>query len=271
MKHYLFIVFMITVITMQAQNVSHGAVSSSMGGVFTTTADFWSSLNNQAGLAQIDRPVAGVGYNNEFLLKELATKYAGFALPVKGTGVFGLNVSQFGFSLLNQTKVGIAYGMKFSEAFRAGIQLDYFHLKLGDIYGSTSAFTFELGAQYNLNEKWRFGAHLFNPTMAKLADFNDERMTTILSAGASFMASEQVQFAAEIEKTIENKPSMKLGIDYSILDYLNVRIGAASKPTRFAFGVGLDIGQFELDLAGSYHETLGFSPSTSLIVKFNKP
>jgi hypothetical protein len=96
-------------------------------------------------------------------------------------------------------------------------------------------------------------------------------MTTILSAGVTFMASEQVQFAAEIEKSIENKPSIKFGIDYSVLDYLNIRAGAATKPTRLSFGFGLDIGPFVLDVAGSYHEILGFSPSTGIVYKFSKP
>lgn len=252
-----------------AQTESHGAVSAGMGGVFTTSTNFWSSMNNHAGLAFIDRPTLGIGYHNEFLLKEMATKYAGFALPVKGMGVFGLNVSQFGFSLLNQTKIGLGYGMKFSENFSGGVQLDYFHLKLGDVYGSTGAFTFEVGAMYKLSKKWILGAHLFNPVMAKLADYNDERMTTILSAGVSFFASDEVQFAAEVEKTMENKPSLKFGIDYNILDFLNIRIGATSKPTRLSFGFGLNFSNFVLDFAGIYHERLGFSPSTGIIYKFN--
>jgi hypothetical protein len=257
--------------SLKAQNSGHGAVSYAMGGVFVTNTDFWSSVNNQAGLAWIEQPTLGIGYNNEFMISELATKYAGFAMPLKGMGAFGLNVSQFGFKLLNQTKVGVGYGMKFTENFSGGIQLDYFHLKLGDIYGSTGTFTFEAGVMYNLNNQWRLGAHLFNPLMAKLADFNDERMTTMLSAGVSFLASEQVQFAAEIEKAIENKPSMKIGIDYSILDFLKVRIGAASNPTRLSFGFGLVFDQFLLDFAGSYHERLGFSPSTGIVYQFNKP
>ena len=258
------------VISAKAQTESYGAVSNAMGGVYTTTTDFWSSMSNQAGLAFIDQPVMGIGYNNQFLLKELATKYAGFAIPVKNAGVFGLNVSQFGFNLLNQTKIGLGYGMKFSENFSGGVQLDYFHLKLGDLYGSTGAFTFEAGAMYKLSDKWVLGAHLFNPVMAKLADYNDERMTTILSAGVSYIVTEQVQFAAEVEKTMENKPSLKFGIDYNIMDFLYVRAGAASKPTRMSFGFGLNFNNFMLDFAGSYHERLGFSPSTGIIYKFNK-
>lgn len=256
---------------LKAQTENFGAVSAGMGGVFTTTNDFWSSMNNQAGLAFIEQPVLGIGYNNEFLLKELATKYAGFALPVKNAGVFGINVSQFGFSQLNQTKAGLGYGMKFSEKFSGGVQLDFFHLKLGDVYGSRSVFTFELGTMYKLSDKWVLGAHLFNPVMAKLADFNDERMTTIICAGVSYMVSDQVQFAAEIEKAIEHKPSLRFGVDYNIMDFLSIRAGASSSPTRLSFGFGLKFNQFMLDFAGKYHETLGFSPSTGIIYQFNSP
>ncbi len=271
MKKILFAIpFLLFHVLTYAQTESHGPVSTAMGGVYTTTNDFWSSVNNQAGLAFIDNPTLGIGYNNEFLLKELATKYVGFAMPLKGAGTFGLQVSQFGFNLLNQTKIGLGYGMKFSESFSGGIQLDYFHLQLGDIYGSTGAFTFEVGAMYKMSEKWVLGAHLFNPVMAKLADYNDERMTTVLGAGVSFLASEQVQFAAEVEKSIENKASVKLGIDYSIMDFLNIRIGAASNPTQLAFGFGLDFNNFQLNFAGSYHQVLGVSPSTGIVYRFNR-
>ena len=270
-KSFLFLccllIFSTFIVKGQTQN--HGAVSNAMGGVFTTSTDFWSSISNQAGLAFAEQPTVGIGYDNEFLIKELATKYAGFMMPVNKSGALGLNVSQFGFQLLSQTKIGLAYGMKFSENFSAGVQLDYFHLKLGDVYGSTGAFTFETGAMYKLNTKWILGAHLFNPVMAKLADYNDERMTTIISAGVSYLVSDQVQFAAEVEKTIENKPSVKLGIDYDIRKFLNLRIGAATKPTRLSFGFGLNFGNFQLDLAGSYHERLGFSPSTGIVYKFS--
>lgn len=268
-----FILFLFFVVACQmltfAQTQTQNPVSAAMGGTFTTSTDFWSTLSNQAGLPFIKEATVGAGYNNEFLIKELATKYVGFIMPVTQSGSFGLLVSQFGFSLLNQTKIGMSYGMKFSEQFSGGVQLDYFHLKLGDVYGSTGAFTFEAGAMYKLSEKWILGAHLFNPVMAKLADYNDERMTTIISAGVSYLVSRQVQFASEVEKTIEHKPSVKFGIDYNMMSFMNLRVGAATKPTRLSFGVGLKFSGFQIDFAGSYHERLGFSPSTGIIYKFS--
>jgi hypothetical protein len=254
-----------------AQTESFGAVSAGMGGTYVAGNDFWSAMNNQAGLADIGETTIGIGYNNDFLLKEMATKYVGLALPVTKNSAVSLNVAQFGFSLLNQTKVGIGYGMKFSEKFSGGIQLDYFHLKLGDLYGSTGALTFELGAIYKLSDQWIIGTHLFNPVMAKLADYNDERMTTVINAGCTFVASEQVRFSAEAEKAMDTKPSVKIGIDYVILDFLSIRAGAASNPTKMAFGFGLNFSNFQLDLAGSYHQVLGFCPSTGIIYRFNNP
>lgn len=253
-----------------AQTESYGAVSAAMGGAYVAGNDFWSALNNQAGLADIEGATLGVGYNNEFLLKEMATRYVGFAMPVTKNSAFSLNVSQFGYSLLNQTKLGVGYGMKFTERFSGGIQLDYFHLKLGDLYGSTGALTFELGAIYKLSDQWIIGSHIFNPVMAKLADYNDERMTTVINAGCTFIASDQIRISAEAEKAMDTKPSVKIGIDYVIMDFLSIRTGAASNPTKMAFGFGLNFSNFSLDLAGSYHQILGFSPSTGIIYRFNK-
>jgi len=253
----------------KAQTESYGAVSAGMGGTYVAGNDFWSALNNQAGLPDIDGITAGIGYNNDFLLKEMATKYVGFAMPIAKNSALSLNVSQFGFSLLNQTKVGVGYGMRFSEKFSGGIQLDYFHLKLGDLYGSAGALTFEVGVMYKLSDKWIIGSHIFNPVMAKLADYNDERMTTIINAGCTFVASEQVRFSVEAEKAMDKKPSVKAGIDYVIMDFLSIRAGAASNPTKLAFGFGLKFSNFQLDLAGSYHQVLGFCPSTGIVYRFN--
>ncbi len=273
MKKYIFFIACLNfiIIKTQCQVENLGAVSLGMGGIFATSVDFWSSMNNQAGLAFMENPAVGIGYNNEFFIKELSTKYAGGALPVVKNGVMGFMVSQFGYTLLNQTKFGLSYAMKFSENFQGGIQFDYFHLKLGDIYGSTGAFTFELGGIYKLSENWIIGTHLFNPAMVKLAEYDDERMTTTATAGVAFIVSEQVSLSGEIQKAMEHKASLRFGMNYNIVEAFSLRAGVASKPTKISFGFGINFINFELDFAFSYHEVLGFSPSTGIIYRFNKP
>lgn len=252
-----------------SQLENKGAYSLSMGGAFTSLDDFWSSIYNQAGLADIEDVTIGLGYDNSFLMKELATKHLAAAIPTKKSGVFGVSLQQYGFNLYNINKIGIAYAMKLSPNFSAGIMIDYVHLQLGDIYGSTGTFTFELGAKYKLDDQWTFGVHVFNPVMSKLAEYHDERLFSTLSLGTAFKASEQLLLTAEVQKTIDHKPDLKFGLDYKIVPVVSLRTGISTNPGIYSFGLGLNLNNFIIDFSGNYHQILGFSPSTAIIYKFN--
>jgi len=252
-----------------SQSYTLGPVSAATGGTYVTNTDFWSSVYNQSGLAYLKKPEIGVGYDNRFLMKELSTKYIAAAVPLSDNGTIGVSVSQFGFHMFNHTHLGIGYGMKLSESFAMGVNLDYLHLNIGDIYGKKSAVAFQAGFLYQLNKSWRIGAHLKNPSMSKLTEYNDERFPTSLQLGCSFIASDNITISAEIEKEIQHKPSLKTGIDYKLFDAFALRAGIATNPTQAAFGFGLILNSFIIDFASSYHEVLGFSPSTGIIYKFN--
>jgi len=265
----LFFVFSFTnSIVTYSQLDNKGSKSLAMGGIFTTLDDFWSSMYNQAGLANIEKLTIGLGYDNSFLMKELATKHIGIAIPTKKSGVFGISLKQYGFSLYNLNKIGAAYSMKLSPKLSAGIMLDYIHLQLGDIYGSTGTFTFEMGAQYKINDQWTTGIHFFNPIMSKLADYHDERLTSTISLGCSFKASNQLLLTTEIQKSIEHKPDIKFGIDYKIVPSISLRSGISTNPGIYSFGLGFNYNNFIIDFSGNFHQLLGFSPSSSLIYVF---
>lgn len=252
-----------------SQSYTFGPISIGKGGTYATNTDFWSSVYNQAGLAFIEKTEVGIGYDNKYLLKELSTKYIAAAVPLSKNGSLGISVSQFGFQLFNHTQLGLGYGMKLSESFAMGVNLDYLHLSIGDIYENKNAVSFQAGFLYQLNSSWRIGTHLKNPSMSKLSEYNDERFPTSLQLGCAFSASKNVELSAEIEKDIQHKPSLKTGIDYKLFDTFVLRAGIATNPTQAAFGFGLNLNSFVIDFASSYHEVLGFSPSTGIRYRFN--
>ena len=101
--------------------------------------DIWSIYHNQAGLGYIQTPTASVFYENKFLISNFA--YAGFAgaLPL-GNGAIGVSYSNFGYCAYNEGKLGLAYGMKLSEKFAVGVQLNYHSLRIdADGYGNKGA------------------------------------------------------------------------------------------------------------------------------------
>lgn len=246
------------------ENYLIGARSAGMAHASVTLSDLWSAHHNQAGLAGVKTISGGVFYESRFLLPELGLKGGAVAIPV-GEGTFGLNISSFGYSKFSESKYGLAYARNFGEKFSAGIQMDYLHVRIGEEYGSKGAFAVEAGVQAKLTDELTIGAHVFNPNRAKIADYEDERMPTIMRVGLNYEFSDKVFVVLETEKDIDHKPVVRAGMEYQPAEILYFRIGVASNPFLTSFGFGLNIKeQFKLDFATSYHSTLGYSPQISL-------
>jgi hypothetical protein len=234
-----------------------------------TFTDIWSSFHNQAGLAYIDGFAAGAFYENRFLVDGMS--FAGFAgaMPL-GNGAIGLNYTNFGFSVYNEGKLGLNYGMKLSDRFSVGVQLNYQTTRIAtEDYGNAGALTAELGARMEVSERVTVAAHLFNPTRATLIDngdnaLPDEKIPTVLRLGAGYQISDDVLFAGEVEKDIDQKALFRGGIEYQPVDIFFLRLGASTEPNLFSFGLGVKFDNFQFDLASTYNSLLGYSPQISL-------
>jgi hypothetical protein len=246
-----------------------GARAVSMGNTGVAFYDAWSGFNNQAGLGWCRNFSAGVYYENRFLLKEISTKAISAVLPVR-KGAFGLSFSYFGFSLYNEMKTGLAYGMRFGNSFSVGIQLDYLRFHTGEDYGSKNLFTFEIGLQYRVQEQLCLGIHIFSPVPVKVMDEPVERLPTVIRMGLSWQVSKSFITSAEIGKDLVNKPVFRAGMEYHFVNPLFIRIGYQTNPSQFTFGFGLVLGKLSFDIASSYNMVLGFSPQGSLLYRLNE-
>lgn len=251
----------------QGDNLPVGARSAGMAHSSVTLYDVWSVHHNQAGLGWLENPEAGIFYENRFLLSELSYRGGVFAYPTK-SGTFGLSVQSYGFNLYSENKYGLAYGRKLSEKVSAGIQLNYHTLRIAENYGNTNGISVEAGIQARLTEKLAIGVHVFNPNRTKVAEFEDERIPTIFRLGMNYTFSEKVFVTAEVEKDIDFNPVFKAGVEYHATDMLYLRGGVSTEPVLASFGFGLELKQFRLDIANTFHQTLGHTPQVSLQYAF---
>lgn len=240
-----------------------GARSQAMGNASIALDGTWALFQNQAGLVGLEGLSAGAFYQSRFAISELATAGAGFALPV-GDQVFGLSFVQYGYSGYREQRIGLAYARKLGEDFDIGVQLDYIGVALGGVYGNTGAFTFQGGARYALNDELTLAVHVYNPIRARLADFNDERLPSVLRFGALYAISERVNVTAEVRKHIDHNPVLAVGLEYEVLEEFYLRGGVSGAPSRFTFGAGYRFGNFSFDISSAYNEVLGYSPQLSL-------
>ncbi len=244
-----------------------GARIAGMGNAGITLVDLWSIRHNQAGLAGLEKPVAGLYYQQHWMSTELAMQGLAFAMPL-GKGTIAVSGNSFGYNLYREQKFGLAYAMRLGDGLRVGVQMDYLHLQFGENYGSTSAVAVELGVQAKLTEALWIGAHLYNPTQASLSTDPLDRAPTLLRAGLGYTFNPRVTMTAEAEKDIDMPERYHLGIEYRPVEALYLRTGFSSGPTQGHFGVGVRTGHVDVDLAVVLRSQLGATPMVNLNYRF---
>lgn len=248
-------------------NYYAGARFGALGFTAVSLSDLWSTHHNQAGLAFLTKPSAGIFYEDRFLLKETGLSALAVALPLK-KGTFGFAYSSFGYSLYKESKYGISYAQKLGENFGASLQLDYMTFRMGDSYGSRGAITGEVGLRARIYKGLTLGLHVFSPGNFKISRHSEEYIPTVVRAGIDYKFSENVILASEVEKQIDRKLVFRSGIEYRLIKEFFIRAGYATNPNTSTFGIGIELKHFKIDLSSQFHSTLGFTPQAGLSYAF---
>lgn len=269
LRLFLFTTIIVTTANAGNEDYPIGARSAGMGNASVSLGDLWSAHHNQAGLAFVHDVSAGVSYENRFLLKEISVRGGAVALPIKA-GTFGLCITNFGYSQYSENKYSLSFAKAFGEKLSAGIAMDYLSTKIAEGYGNRGALAAEAGIIAKPLKGFTIGVHVFNPTRAKISAYDDERLPTIIRLGGDYMFSDKVRLAVEAQKDIKYKAEFKAGLEYLPVKELYLRIGVSTNPTLSTFGFGLNLKNFKIDFAASYHQTLGISPQLGLSYTFAK-
>ena len=272
-KHPFLIICLIMLFSLELFSANGGLWnnprSSGMGNISVMLSDHWSSQKNPAGLAHWGRMSFGACYENRFMMSELATMGMGVSLPVM-SGVMGLSVSSFGYELYGENNIGLAFGKILSEQFSLGLKLNYLNINQGEEYGSMGAVIGEVGVMAKISEEFNLGAHIYNVNRAKINDYQNERVPSILRIGLGYQMNEKVLLCVEAEKDIDAKATVKVGMDYHIFDPLFIRAGVNTNPAVVSFGFGVVWKRFMLDFSTYKHSVLGYSPQLGIIYAINK-
>jgi len=271
---YFFFLFLSTTPLLAQGNgpAGHGGRAQALGNAAATlSGEVWAVANNAAGLASLTRPTAGVYFENRYLIPSLNVAAVALALPL-GTvepaasglpprasrGVVGLEAQRFGGALYSEVRAGAAYAYRLGVVSVGG-RLDALQVSFRDL-GSRRTVAASLGGQADiLPQRLTLGVYLYNITQAKLADYQDERVPTVLRAGLAYRAGKQVLLLAEAEKDVERAAGFKAGIEYLPAAAVALRLGYASLSQQSTAGVGLRTGDWQLDYAAGWHNALGLS------------
>jgi hypothetical protein len=247
-----------------------GAKAMGMGRNGLLNVDIWSVYNNQAALAHVEDINAGLHYENKFTTNQLGMNAGALTLPAL-TGTFGFDIAHIGVEDYGETRIGIGYGKKLAKKLSLGVQFNYHLLNFASGYPDFYAFTGEIGLLTTPLDNLFIGAHVFNPTFAKLNSKYEDPVPVIFEIGAGYRIVGKLMLTFEIEKEQYDEMSPGFGIDYSPFKNISLRSGVSFNPVEVCFGIGwIAKKRLNLDFAFYHHEVLGYSPQISLSYKFGK-
>ena len=237
-----------------------------LGAYSINHVDVFSFTSNQASLAQLKSAAGGVYGEKRFLLSAANMYTAVVALPTR-QGNFGLQADYFGFTNYNESQIGVAYARNLGSKLDIGIKFNYYSFKI-PAYGDASTVNFEIGAIAHLSDKLHAGVHVYNPVGGKLSKQDDEKLSSSYSFGLGYEASDNFFVSTEIIKEESQPVNVNVGFQYNFIKQFFVILGIATETTNTYAGAGISWKNFRLDVSGSYHPQLGFSPGLLLIINF---
>ncbi|NEM97984.1 PorV/PorQ family protein [Pontibacter burrus] len=247
-----------------------GARAASLGNASVTLPDIWASHNNIAGIAGLSQAQVGAYAENRFGIRAFTTVALLAAVPTQKYGRYGISLSRFGDELYNRQHIGVGAAHKLGQ-FSVGAKVDVWQIAVAG-YGSRKAVTLTIGGQGEIVPGLFFGANAYNLNQAKLAEFEDERLPTVMKAGIGYMPYKKLLLLIESEKNIDYNATFKAGIEYQLFpEKFIVRSGFQSLTNTLNFGAGFLARQFIVDYAFGSTTWLGSSHHLSVSYSFGNP
>ncbi|RNL52296.1 hypothetical protein D7004_12060 [Pedobacter jejuensis] len=234
-----------------------------MGNNGAAVTDVWALQANPSGITSIEKPTASINYIKHLFSNEISTQALVAVLPFQNNFV-GASFQRYGFSEYNESKVGFAYAKKFGEKLSLSLNGNYHQLKINN-YGTSTGFSVVIGALYQFDNYFTFGAFVSNPSKQKFSATQISiEIPTTFNVGASYFASDKILIATSVSKILNQSIDVSLGIDYRIIDLLSLRGGLSAKPFKQYAGFGLNYRKFLLDMATTYDANLGYAPQIAI-------
>jgi hypothetical protein len=238
--------------------LAHSDVSSSK--------DLFSIFSNPAGIYGIDQREFGLFYSPAlFGVKELSNAFAAFIEPTK-FGSFSAGFMIYGYELYKETKIAIGFTKNISDNFFFGLTSLYHNISIAR-YGTNGKLIFNAGGIFRLTDNFNLGFSIKNILKTSFADHN---IPTVFSLGVGYSVTNELNIFSSVNKEINYKPSIKFGAEYSLIDFLQIRIGTANEPDIFSGGIGISYDFFQFNYAISSHSDLGPTHQFDIKIRFNK-
>lgn len=260
----LVILFQLTSTDDLKAQIYYGARSSALNHSVTALDNHdWAVFANPATVSSLQAGVS-LYYVRYYGLNELADMALAASYPTKW-GVLLTGVHSYGFDLYRETELALGWAYHY-ENLKAALKVHYDHVAISAPYGNAFALGIDLGILFSLTEKVQIGAMATNLNRPELGSSQEER-PRLMSLGFAYKPLDKGIFLADIVKDVRFPLSVRVGLEYPLVDAFVLRAGVGTQPVNTTFGAGLRLKKLSVNLAVEKHQELGWSPG--LDVGFN--
>lgn len=251
-----------------------GARAAALGQAYTAVqGDLWGGMFfNPASLVGMESTAFGADAERRFGLSELLIARAGAALPWGEEGseqAIGIGLTSFGFENYNAYRISAGYAISAFEVLQLGARIHYQGINVTG-YGSGGAFVADFGFIANLNDEISLAGRAHNINQARMrTNVGEDILSSTLAIGMGYRPNSKVLLAVDVEKSEFSNASLRFGAEYKLHTAFTARVGTHTQPLGWSGGFSVHTGPLNLDIAGRYHERLGFFPQLSLSWNLN--
>lgn len=238
-----------------------GAKAAGVGAATVTFSNAWAVQNNIGALAFIEAPQLAFGFNTRLHLQELTTFGALAVYPLQN-GALGASFSRYGTGPYSIQAAGFGYSHKISY-ISLGIKLSYLQQSI-EQFGSHSSFVLEAGGKAALLPQLFFAAHAYNLSLSRFSSRTEERIPTLLKAGLSYLPTDKLRLHVQSFKDIDFKSRFSAGLEYALIQQLQLRTGIQTRPLTSSFGLGIQLKSVLFDYAFRHQSFLGVQHHLSI-------
>jgi hypothetical protein len=240
------------------------ARSQALGYAGTMLTNDATGFSNQAALALLEKPCFTVHAENPYFLPELAAGGFSVCVPLPG-GTFALTYRGYGYEGYRESRTALAFGKKFGNRFRAGIEINYSRIRQYGDYGNLQAFTPAMGIQVLIKKVVTLGLQIENPAHQEFNPHGTRDIPVLVRAGVGYTPEPGILFCFEYRRETDCKPVYCGGIEYEYKKRLTFRVGVSSAARlQYAAGIGIRLPHCKTSVAVNHHPVLGYSSALTL-------
>ncbi len=238
--------------------------SRSMGHILSVD----NAIANPSNLSFQDQSSINISYSNDYLCKELSSLQVAFLMPNKVVDCSAI-LTYYGYTNYNEIHCGLSVSKLLVGNFSLGVRVFYYRLDyIGneDVINRVSA---DIGLSFRIVDNLDISMLLTNPIrVGYTSDLSKYYLPIYMALGVNYSPTDKLKVQAEVAKDTNYPIEGKLALAYNPIESFDVRVGVCSSPFIPTLGVGLNMKNFNLDIASSYHPELGFSPSVGIVYIF---